>query len=97
MFNAFSLYHVQPRTHWFLPSPAMAGDLEVVSNLVAMMKQHSHLEELEDSDTVAVLRSVLETVINDSCGYVSSLALEDPHNAQHNLDHCSIFAAKRPI
>ena len=62
---------------WFLPNPSItnsgvSGLFNVVSKLVALMKQRSSLEELEPSDAVQALVTVMEAVINDSCAYVST-------------------------
>ena len=61
--------------HWFLPNaPVLAynGALRnVLDNLLEVMQQRKSLEEMESTETVVVLESVLDAVINDSCDYVS--------------------------
>ena len=61
--------------HWFLPNaPVLAynGALRnVLDNLLEVMQQRKSLEEMESTETLVVLESVLDAVINDSCDYVS--------------------------
>jgi hypothetical protein len=45
-----------------------------LGNLLELMKQRDSLDALEESSSVAVLRTVLDAVINDSCRYVSEQA-----------------------
>ena len=47
--------------------------LSVLDNLLEVMQQRKSLEEMESTETVVVLESVLDAVINDSCDYVSVL------------------------
>ena len=62
--------------HWFLPNaPVLAynGALRnVLDNLLEVMQQRKSLEEMESTETLVVLESVLDAVINDSCDYVSA-------------------------
>ncbi len=44
----------------------------MVTNLMAIMKQRSSLEELEGIETAVAFRTLLDSVINDSCAYVST-------------------------
>jgi hypothetical protein len=55
----------------------MNSNRSALSNLVKLMKQRHSLDSLEDSSSVAVLRTVLDVVINDSCRYVSEQAASE--------------------
>ena len=47
--------------------------LNFLDNLLEVIQQRKSLEEMESTETVVVLESVLDAVINDSCDYVSVL------------------------
>ena len=72
----------QQRSHqqyWFVPNAPSLVDKdkkllrEVVKSLLEIKEKRKGLEYLEDSETVTVLKTVFDAMINDSCVYVSGL------------------------
>ena len=42
-----------------------------MSSIVTLVKEYSTLQELEDSGVTTAVQQILDTVIDDSCAYVS--------------------------
>ena len=54
----------------FLPS-TNAEQLEVVYSILSLIEQRDSFKTMEETSTILVLRKLMESVISDSCTYVS--------------------------
>lgn len=72
----YLLSNQQGENYWFVPNAPLLSREEdlrsAMKGLLQVMEQRADLQYLEASETVTVLRTLFDTLINDSCVYVSN-------------------------